>query len=106
MPATQGRKPRLVLVAGRALLVTFLITLLSFALSLLLGIVGVVIYSRVHRIRSNLTLAYRDIAVPCAVVVAVVVLLLSLVMEVRHYRQAKALWSLEKQTAGSSFHSS
>ncbi|PYX80131.1 MAG: hypothetical protein DMG70_24830 [Acidobacteria bacterium] len=105
MPATQGRKPRLILVPSRALLVTFLITLLSFAVSLLLGIVGVLIYSRVYRIRPNLTMAYRNIAAPCAVVVAVIVLLVSLVMEVRHYRQAKALWSLEKQTAGSSLHS-
>ena len=70
MPATQGRKPRLILVPSRALLVTFLITLLSFAVSLLLGIVGVLIYSRVYRIRPNLTMAYRNIAAPCAVVVA------------------------------------
>ena len=96
MPATRGRKPRLILVPIRALVVTFLITLLSFAVSLLLGIVGVVIYSRTRGIPPNLTLAYRTIAVPCAVVVAAIVLVLSLIMEVRHYRQAKALASIEK----------
>jgi amino acid transporter len=96
MPATRGRKPRLILVPIRALLVTFLITLLSFAISLLLGIVGIAIYSRIQGIGPNLTLAYRNIAAPCAIVVGVIVFVLSLIMEVRHYRQAKALASIEK----------
>ncbi|HYL15091.1 MAG TPA: hypothetical protein VEV41_18775 [Terriglobales bacterium] len=95
-PAVQTPKPRLILVPVRALLVTFLITLLSFAVSLLLGIVGIVIYSRAHGIPPNLTLAYRSIAAPCAAGVAVIVLLLSLAMEIRHYRQAKALSSIER----------
>jgi hypothetical protein len=96
MPVTWGRTPRLILVPVRALLVTFLITLLSFAISLLLGIVGIAIYSRIQGIRPNLTLAYRNIAAPFAIVVGVIVLVLSLIMEVRHYRQAKALASIEK----------
>jgi hypothetical protein len=95
-PGVHTQKPRLILVPVRALVVTFLITLLSFAVSLLLGIVGVVIYSRARGIPANLTLAYRSIAAPCAAGVAPVVLVLSLAMEIRHYRQAKALSSIER----------
>ena len=105
MPTTRRRKPRLILVPLRALLVTFLVTLLSLAVSLLVAIVGIVIYSRVRATPPNLTLAYRNIAAPCALVAGVIVLVLSLMMEIRHYGQAKALWSIEQQTAGPSLRS-
>lgn len=90
------RKPRLILAVARALLVTFLVTLLSFAVSLLLAIVGVTIYARIRGITPDMTFAYRHIAAPVAVMVGAVVLVLSFTMEVRHYRQAKALASIER----------
>lgn len=90
------RKPRLILAVARALLVTFLVTLLSFAVSLLLAIVGVTIYARIRGITPDMTFAYRHIAAPVAVMVGAVVLVLSFTMEVRHYRQAKALAAIER----------
>lgn len=94
--AARAQKPRLLLAIARALLVTFLVTLLSFAISLLLGIVGVTIYARARGITPDMTIAYRHIAAPIAIVVGAIVLVLSFTMEIRQYRQAKALASIER----------
>lgn len=94
--ANRVQKPRLVLALTRALLVTILATLLSFAVSLLVAIVGVTIYARVRGLAPDMPFAYRNIAAPFALVVGAIVLVLSLSMEVRHYRQAKALASIER----------
>jgi len=98
MPPSQTRphKPRWFLIPVRVFLVTFLMTLLSFAISLLLGILGVLVGARLRGTAPNLTLAYRLIAVPAAGVVASIVLVSSVVLEVRHYRQAKALAEIER----------
>jgi hypothetical protein len=90
------RRPRLVLALARALLVTFLVTLLAFAVSLLAGILGVVIYSRVQHVPPSFSFVYKSVAAPFAIVVGAVVLVLSIVMEIRHYRQAKALVAIER----------
>jgi len=90
------RKPSLILVPVRALLITFLITLLSFAVSLQLGIIGFVIYRHASRKQVSLALAYRMIAFPTAAVVAVVALTITLTMETRRYRQVKALTEIER----------
>jgi len=98
MPPGQAHphKPRWFWIPVRVLLVTFLVTLLSFAISLLLGILGVVIGAKLRGISPNLTLAYRLIAVPAAAVVGSVVLVSAIVLEVRHYRQAKTLAEIER----------
>ena len=80
----------------RVLLVTFLMTLLSFSISLLLGILGVVAGAKARGASPNLTVAYRLIALPAAGVVGGVVLVSAIVLEVRHYRQAKALAEIER----------
>ena len=80
----------------RILLVTFLLTLLSFAVTLLLGILGIVIAARLRGIHPNMTLAYRHIAAPAAAVVGVVVLISATVIEVRHYLQVKTLAGIER----------
>jgi len=80
----------------RTLLITFLLTLLSFALSLFLGILGTLAASRLRGQAPDLSFAYRHVAVPVAIGVAAVVLIASLVLEVRHYRQAKALAEIER----------
>jgi hypothetical protein len=91
------RKPRWYLIPVRVLLVTFIVTLLSFAVSLLLGIFGVIVAAKVRGVHPNMTLAYRDVALPVAGVVAAIVLISATVMEVRHYRQTKALGRIESQ---------
>ena len=80
----------------RVFVVTFLLTLLSFAISLLLGILGVVIGAKLRGITPNLAQAYRLVALPAAAIVGSVVLVSSIAMEVRHHRQAKALAEIER----------
>jgi len=84
-------KPRWYLIPVRVLVVTFLITLVSFAISLLLGILGLVITSRLQGIHPNMTVAYRHIALPVAAFAAAVALITTTILEVRNYRQTKTL---------------
>ena len=75
---------------------TFLFTLLSFAVALLLSILGTVVYSQLKHVAPNLAFAYRHIAFPFAITVGAIVLVVSLGMEVRNYRQRKALEGIER----------
>jgi hypothetical protein len=84
------------LIPLRVLLVTFLLTLLSFAVSLLLGILGIVIAARLQDLHPNMTIAYRHIALPAAAALGTVALISACVMEVRRYRQTKALEEIER----------
>jgi hypothetical protein len=93
---TAIRKPRWYLIPVRVLLVTFLLTLLAFAVSLLLGIIGVVVGAKLRGGTPNMQVAYRDVAAPVAATVFAIVLVSSIFMEVRNYRQAKALAGIER----------
>jgi hypothetical protein len=95
--ARETRGPRWYLIPVRVLLVTFIVTLLSFAVSLLLGIGGVMLASRLRGVHPDLTFAYRQIALPAAGVVAAVVLVSASFMEGRHYRRARTLQRIEQQ---------
>ncbi len=77
---------------------TSLLTLLAFAVALLLGILGTVVYSQVEHVAPNLPFAYRHIAFPFAISVGAIVLTLSLVMEIRHYRHRKTLAGIERSS--------
>ncbi len=96
LPEMSGRKPRWYLIPLRVVLVTFIVTLLSFAVSLLLAIAGTVVGARLRGAHPDLTFAYRHIALPAAVTVAAMVFVSASFMEVRHYRQAKALDRIER----------
>jgi hypothetical protein len=89
-------KLRRYLIPVRVLLATCLLTLLSFAVSLLLGILGLLIAARLRGVPPNLTAAYRYIALPAALTAGAIVLVSACVMEVRHYRQTKALAEIER----------
>jgi hypothetical protein len=89
-------KPRWYLIPVRVLLVTFLLTLLVFAVSLLLGILGVVIVGALRGIHPNMPIAYRHIALLAAATTAAVVFIAASVIEIRHYRQTKALAEIER----------
>jgi hypothetical protein len=89
-------KPRWIAIPFRVLAMTVLITLLSFAVGLLLSILGTVVYSEIEHVAPNLPFAYRHIAFPFAISVGVIVLALSLTMEIRHYRQRRALAGIER----------
>jgi len=94
--AAHVRKLRWYLIPLRVLLVTILLTLIGFAVSLLLGILGIVIGAKLRGHVPNMTLAYREIALPSALAVGSLVLISSLFLEIRHYREAKALAGIEK----------
>jgi ABC-type antimicrobial peptide transport system permease subunit len=93
--AISGR-PRWVGIPLRVLLMTAVLTLLAFAVSLLLSILGTVVYSQVQHVAPNMPFAYRYVAFPFAISVGVIVLVLSLAMEIRHYRQRKTLTGIER----------
>ncbi len=88
--------PRWYLIPVRVLLITFLLTLLSFAVGLFLSIIGLVIVAKAAGTSLNMTHAYRHMALPFAAVVAFAVLVSASVVEVRRYRQAKTLASIER----------
>jgi len=94
--APKPRPLRWYAIPVRVVLVTFIGTLISFAVSLLLGIVGTVVVSTVRHVNPNMTAAYRQIAVPAAVVAGGIIFVLALAMEIRHYRQAKTLAAIER----------
>jgi len=96
MGKTGSNGPRWIGVPVRAFAMTFLFTLLSFAVALLLSILGTMVYSQVKHVAPNLTFAYRHIAFPFAITVGAIVLVLSLGMEIRNYRQRKALEGIER----------
>jgi uncharacterized BrkB/YihY/UPF0761 family membrane protein len=97
MPPTP-RPPRWYAIPVRVLLVTFIGTLISFAVSLLLGIVGTVIISALRHVQPNMTVAYRLIALPAAVVAGCIIFVLALAVEIRHYRQSKTLAAIERMS--------
>jgi hypothetical protein len=91
-----AHSPRWFLIPLRALLITFPLTLLSFAVSLLLGILGIVIRAWLRGTRPNMAEAYRYVAAPVALAAAVIVLISAMTIEIRRYRQAKALAGIER----------
>jgi hypothetical protein len=96
---TPAAKPRWYLIPVRVSLVTFLLTLLAFAASLLLGILKLTISARLDGVSPNMTIAYRHIALPFASAVALIALISTSVIEIRHYRQSKALAEIERSSA-------
>lgn len=89
MPASQAHPRWLswLFLPARVLLVTFLLTLLSFAVCLLLAIVGLLITAALRGSHLNMTIAYRQIAFPAAAVACVAALTVAIAMELRHSRR-------------------
>jgi uncharacterized BrkB/YihY/UPF0761 family membrane protein len=97
-PASQSRPPRWYGIPLRVLIVTFISTLLCFAVSLLLAIVGTVCISALHHAHPDMRIAYRLIALPMALVAGGIIFVFSIAMEVRHYRQMKTLSAIERMS--------
>jgi len=96
--ASEFRSPRWYGIPFRVLLLTAIGTLLSFALSLLISIIGVVLVSLVRGAHPDMRIAYRDFALPAALVVGAASLIFAVVTEIRHYRQVKSLAAIEKMS--------
>jgi hypothetical protein len=85
--ATPSPILRWLLIPVRVLLVTFLLSLLAFAVFLFLGIIGLVIAAGLRGVHPNMTIAYREIAFPAAVVAGAAALVAAIVVESRRPRQ-------------------
>ena len=96
MGKTKAVEPRWIGIPARVFAMTFVFTLLSFAVALLLSLLGMVVYSQARHVAPNLTFAYRHIAFPFAITAGTIVLVLSLAMEIRNYRQRKTLRAIER----------
>jgi len=96
MPHRTTRTPRWYTIPIRVGLITFISTLLCFAVTLLFAILGTVITARLRGVHPDMRIAYHYIALPVAAVAGSIILVLALVMEIRHYRQTKTLASIER----------
>jgi hypothetical protein len=94
----EPRRPRWYGIPVRAAIITFLLTLLTFAVSLLLGIVGILGIAKMRGVAPNLAPAYRQVAFPAAMAVGAVVLVLSLIVEARRYRRGQVLRQIEQES--------
>ena len=95
-PPAASRAPRWYTIPARVGLVTFIGTLLCFAVSLLLAILGTVLVGALRGVHPDMRIAYRQIALPVALVAGSIIFVLALAMEIRHYRQAKTLSAIER----------
>jgi hypothetical protein len=95
-PTPASSAPRWYAIPVRVGLVTFIATLLCFAVTLLFAILGTVIVAALRGVHPDMRIAYRHIALPMALVAGGIILVLALVMEIRHYRQAKTLSTIER----------
>jgi len=91
-------RPRWFFIPVRVLVVTFVLTLLSFALGLLLGIMGTALAAGVRGLHPNMTHAYRHVALPIAASVGAITLITMTVVELRHYRRPRP-WLRSSSTA-------
>jgi hypothetical protein len=88
--------PRWYTIPVRVALITFIGTLLCFSVILLFAILGTVIVAALRSVHPDMRTAYRHIALPMGLVAGSIIFMLTLAMELRHYRQNKTLSSIER----------
>ncbi|MFZ0731430.1 MAG: hypothetical protein WAM79_03805 [Candidatus Sulfotelmatobacter sp.] len=94
--ASAVRSSHLYGVLVRALMITFIGSLLVFAVTLLFSIFGVVITGALYHRHPDMTIAYRHIAIPVGIAAAVIIFVFALINEIRRYRQSKTLTAIER----------
>ncbi len=93
---SESRSPRWYGVLFRAAAMTFLGTLLTFTVTLFLAIIGTFVAGKIRGQHPDMTFAYRHVAAPVAIVAGCVLLVGSLIFEIRHYRQLRALSTMAR----------
>ena len=88
--------PRWYGIPFRVGILTFLGTLICFAVSLLFSILGTVILDALRKVHPDMRIAYRHVALPIAVVAGCIILVFTLAMEIRRYRESKTLSAIER----------
>ena len=91
-----SRSPHWYGIPVRVFLLTFIGTLLCFAVSLLLAIFGTEIVALLRGVHPDMRIAYRHIALPVAIVAGCIIFIVATVNEIRYYRQSKALTAIER----------
>ncbi len=82
--------PNPLAILPRVLLITLILTGLTFAVSLLIGIIGMAGIGLVRGHLPDMRIAYRHFAFPVAMTVGSCAFIAAWVMEIRHYRQRKS----------------
>lgn len=67
-------------------------------MTLFLAIFGTVILSAVRGVHPDMTIPYRHIALPAALIAGAIAFVLAWVLEIRHYRQIKTLSAIERMS--------
>jgi hypothetical protein len=98
--ATSARKRRVrwYTIPVRVVLITFILTLLSFAICLLVSILWTVVSASFRGATPDLRIAYRQIALPLAIGIGSAVLITSTINEIRYYRRTKTLTGIARAT--------
>ena len=89
--------PSRLAILPRVLLITVALTGLTFAVSLLFGILGMAGIGVLRGHLPDMRMAYRHFAFPIAMTVGSCAFIAAWVMEIRHYRQTRALVGLERR---------
>ena len=84
-------RPRLFFVPFRILIITFALTALTMAVSLMGGLLFTLISASLHGVQPDVASAYRNIAFPVIRVASVIAFLVASVMEVRYYLHHRRL---------------
>lgn len=96
IPLRSRRLPPWIGIPARIFALTFIGTLLTFAVSLLFAILGTVTVSALRGLHPDMRIAYRSIALPVAAIAALILLALAIGNEIRRYRQSRALNAIER----------
>jgi len=88
-PANSAPNP--LAIVPRVLVITVALTGLTFALSLLFGILGMAGIGVLRGHLPDMRMAYRHFAIPVAATVGSCVFIGAWIVEIRHYRKRKAL---------------
>jgi uncharacterized membrane protein len=80
----------------RVLVLTLVGTLLAFAVTLFVAILGTAAVSLLRGVHPDMRIAYRYIALPMALITALVLCVLGAASEIRHFRQGKTLKAIAR----------
>lgn len=91
MPTAENPMLSRLAIVPRVVAITFALTGLAFAVTLLFGIIGMAGIGVVRGHLPDMRIAYRHFAFPVAVTVGSCAFVAAWIMEIRHHQQRKAL---------------